>query len=86
MLCTSEWREMKQAKTTSNPTGRTGKPIILPPTTFEDAVRRCSTLPREAKQVGMLSQSCESLLDLLLHLRDDEFGLLPTENRRAMFA
>jgi len=28
-----------------NPTGRAGKPIILPPTTFEDAVRKMLNTP-----------------------------------------
>jgi hypothetical protein len=30
---------------TPNPTGRRGKPIILPPTTFEDAVKKMLNTP-----------------------------------------
>jgi hypothetical protein len=37
-------REMREAKT-PNPSGRAGKPIILPPTTFEDAVKKMLNAP-----------------------------------------
>jgi hypothetical protein len=33
-----------------NPAGRHGKPIILPPTTFEDAVKRALSTPVPSKQ------------------------------------
>jgi len=41
-------------KETPNPTGRTGRPIILPPSTFEHAIKRSGglsllQLPKEAK-------------------------------------
>jgi hypothetical protein len=32
-------------KNPPNPTGRTGKPILLPPTTFEDAVKKMLNTP-----------------------------------------
>jgi hypothetical protein len=32
-------------KETPNPTGRTGKPIILPPINFEDAVKKMLSTP-----------------------------------------
>jgi hypothetical protein len=35
---------MKQPKA-PNPAGRAGKPIILPPTTFEDAVKKMLNTP-----------------------------------------
>jgi hypothetical protein len=38
---------MKQA---SNPQGRRGKPIILPPTTFEDAVKKALSTPVPSKE------------------------------------
>jgi hypothetical protein len=37
-------REMKTARN-PNPAGRAGKPIILPPTTFEDAVKKALNTP-----------------------------------------
>ena len=30
---------------TPNPTGRAGKPIVIPPTTFEDAVKKMLSTP-----------------------------------------
>jgi len=36
---------MRPAKAVTNPAGRTGKPIILPPTTFDDAVKRIVATP-----------------------------------------
>ena len=36
---------MKDAKQVPNPAGRTGKPIILPPTTFENAVKKMLNTP-----------------------------------------
>jgi hypothetical protein len=33
-----------------NPTGRRGKPIILPPTTFEDAVKKMLDTPAPPKE------------------------------------
>lgn len=33
-----------------NPTGRQGKPIILPPTTFEDAVKKALSMPVPSKR------------------------------------
>ena len=32
-------------KSNPNPAGRTGKPIILPPTSFEDTVKKMLTTP-----------------------------------------
>ena len=42
-------REMKNAKH-PNPAGRAGKPIILPPTTFEDAVKKMLETPAPPKE------------------------------------
>jgi hypothetical protein len=36
---------MRSVKRTPNPTGRHGKPIILPPSTFEDAVKKAISTP-----------------------------------------
>jgi hypothetical protein len=36
---------MKTAKPVPNPSGRHGKPIVLPPTTFEDAVKKMLNTP-----------------------------------------
>jgi hypothetical protein len=33
-----------------NPSGRHGKPIILPPTTFEDAVKKMLSTPAPPKE------------------------------------
>lgn len=34
----------------ANPAGRAGKPIILPPTTFEDAVKKMLNTPAPPKE------------------------------------
>jgi len=34
-----------RSKSNPNPAGRAGKPIILPPTTFEDAVKKMLNTP-----------------------------------------
>jgi hypothetical protein len=40
---------MKQPKKQPNAAGRTGKPIVLPPTTFEDAVKKMLSTPAPSK-------------------------------------
>jgi hypothetical protein len=40
---------MKEHRT-PNPSGRAGKPIILPPTTFEDAVKKMLNTPTPPKE------------------------------------
>jgi hypothetical protein len=35
---------------TPNPAGRRGKPIVLPPTTFEDAVKKMLNTPAPPKE------------------------------------
>ena len=37
-------------KAAPNPAGRHGKPIILPPTTFEDAVKKMLNTPAPPKE------------------------------------
>jgi hypothetical protein len=41
---------MKETKQQPNPAGRHGKPIILPPTTFEDAVKKALSTPVPSKE------------------------------------
>jgi hypothetical protein len=36
---------MRSVKSTPNPAGRAGKPIVLPPTTFEVAVKKALNTP-----------------------------------------
>ena len=36
---------MKETKRQPNPAGRHGKPIVLPPTTFEEAVKKMLNTP-----------------------------------------
>ena len=36
---------MPKMKKAPNPTGRTGKPIVLPPMRFEDAVKKALSTP-----------------------------------------
>jgi len=42
---------MKESKN-PNPAGKIGKPIKLPPTTFEDAVKKMLTTPLPSKQTS----------------------------------
>jgi hypothetical protein len=37
-------------KSTPNPAGRHGKPIVLPPTSFEDAVKKMLNTPAPPKE------------------------------------
>jgi len=39
----------KRTKPNPNPAGKHGKPIILPPTTFEDAVKKMLSTPAPSK-------------------------------------
>jgi len=41
---------VKQAKHNPNPHGKHGKPIVLPPTTFEDAVKKMLNTPAPIKE------------------------------------
>jgi len=41
---------MKHDRHNPNPSGRAGKPIILPPTTFEDAVKKMLNTPAPPKE------------------------------------
>jgi hypothetical protein len=41
---------VKTTKKNPNPHGKHGKPIILPPTTFEDAVKKMLNTPAPSKQ------------------------------------
>jgi len=41
----TELKQEEKQRHNPNPSGRAGKPIILPPTTFEDAVKKMLNTP-----------------------------------------